>query len=157
MTADKSRRANGVNSLREIHGDWTLSAAIRAACLESDGSCVISHVQLDSETRKRLLVIELRANKGRVTGALLLPSGLLNERGVVLQFEESAPGSARQLHAESKGCLVDLDFDEPIIKKLTCSRCLHVIAAAETGEEVNFRIPLNGFASALARARSVAS
>jgi invasion protein IalB len=100
-------------------------------------------------------VIELRPIRGRIAGALLLPAGLSRKQGVVLQFEESAPGSSQRFLAQFKGCLVDLDLDETTVEKLASSRYLHITAEAERGGEVNFAIPLNGLANALARARSI--
>lgn len=88
-------------------------------------------------------------------GTLLLPAGLSRTQGVMLQFEESAPGLRRRLLAQFKGCLVDLDLDEATVAKLASSRCLHITAKAEAGGEVNFAIPLNGLATALTRAGSI--
>ncbi|MFJ6327306.1 MULTISPECIES: invasion associated locus B family protein [unclassified Rhizobium] len=154
MAADTTRLAPRSPSLREVHGEWTVFAPLDTTDLRHEALCTISQVQLDEETRKRLLVIELRPRKGRVTGSLLLPSGLMHEPGVVLQFEESEPALIRQFQTESpNGALIDLVFDEALTVLLMSSRRLHVMATAETGEEVNFSISLNGFASALARAR----
>ncbi|WP_267549470.1 invasion associated locus B family protein [Rhizobium rhizogenes] len=154
MAVDTTRVAARPRSLREVHGEWTVFAPLDTESLHHEASCTISQVQLDEETRKRLLVIELRPRKGRVTGSLLLPSGLMREPGVVLQFEESEPGPARQIQtALPNGVLVDLDFDEAMTVLLMSSHRLHVMATADTGEEVNFSIPLSGFSSALARAR----
>jgi len=154
MVVDTTRLAARSPALREIHGEWIVFAPSIRAGLHDATACTISQVQLDGETRKRLLVIELRPEKGRVTGSLLLPPGLMHEPGVVLQFEESEPAPARQFQTtSSNGTLVDLAFDEAMTVLLMSCRRLHVLATAETGEEVNFSIPLNGFASALARAR----
>ena len=150
-----SRENAGAIRLREVHGDWTLTTTPQPARVLDDACSIISQVQLDEETRRRLLVIELRPGRERVAGALLLPSGLSQDQGVVLQFEESAPSSRQALIVQSKGYLVDLDFDEATVAKLTSSRCLHVTAGTDTGDEINFSIPLNGFASALARARLI--
>jgi invasion protein IalB len=154
MAVDTMQVATRPRSSRVVHGEWTVFAPLDTETLHHEASCTISQVQLDEETRKRLLVIELCPRKGRVTGSLLLPSGLMQEPGVVLQFEESEPAAARQFQTVlPRGCLVDLDFDEAMTVQLMSSRRLHVMAIADTGEGVHFSIPLDGFASALARAR----
>lgn len=154
MSVDTTRVVIRPRSLRELHGEWTVFAPLDTESLHHEASCTISQLQLDEETRKHLLVIELRPKKGRVSGALLLPSGLMQEPGIVLQFEDSEPAPARQIKtALPHGILVDLDFDEAMTVLLMSSRRLNVMGTADTGEEVNFSIPLDGFASALTRAR----
>lgn len=145
MVIDTTRVAAHPRCLREMHDEPAVFTPLDADSADHETSCTISRVQLDEETRKRLLVIELHPGKGRVTGSLLLPSGLMREPGVPLRFEENAHATARQIQTASpNGALVELDFDEATTMPLMSSRRLHVTATADTGEDANFSIPLGG-------------
>ncbi len=143
---------------RERHGDWILSIVSETVADRPRQRCTISHVQFGLETRKPILSIELYPEKRGLRGTLVLPAGLRRENGVVLEGDEAASGLAQPFRAEFPlGCAVDLDLDAAMIASLRRDRNLHVRATADnTGREVIFTIPLNGFSATLRRAFSIA-
>ncbi|MFK0161051.1 invasion associated locus B family protein [Rhizobium sp. NPDC090279] len=158
MISDKpTRLPGGADALREVHGDWLVLGSIQANESSAQKSCVIVQEQIHTETRQRLLLIELRPDAGRVTGTLVLPFGLLFQKGVVLQVDEGSRAPAVPFRtALPVGCFVDLEIDALRLALLKTGKMLQIHAiAADTGQIVTFPVSLNGFSSALARAETI--
>ena len=139
----------GASSLRETHGAWVVS------CVQQEAkNCSLSQSQVDKNTRKRVLAIELGAPAGDVVnGVLVLPFGLLLDQGVTLQVDEAEPGPPLRFHTcVPAGCVVRLSFAGPALEALRAGTTLKVNgAAAENGSPVAFSISLSGLTSALER------
>ncbi|TXI02368.1 MAG: invasion associated locus B family protein [Rhizobium sp.] len=152
-----ARLPGGADALREVHGDWLVLGSIQANETPVRKSCVIVQEQIHTETRQRLLLIELRPEAGKVMGTLVLPFGLLFQKGVVLQVDENSRAPAVPFRtALPAGCFVDLDIDALRLALLKAGKMLQIHAiAADTGQIVTFPVSLNGFASALARAEAI--
>ncbi|NLR97631.1 invasion associated locus B family protein [Rhizobium sp. P38BS-XIX] len=151
------RLPGGADALREVHGDWLVVGSVQANVSASQKSCVIVQEQIHNETRQRVLLVELRPEAGKVTGTLVLPFGLLFQKGVVLQVDEGSRAPAIPFRtALPVGCIVDLDIDALRLSLIKSGKTLHIHAiAADTAQIVTFPVSLNGFASALARAETV--
>lgn len=151
------RLPGGADALREVHGDWLLIGAVQAGEAGVQKSCVIVQEQIHNDTRQRLLLIELRPEAGRIKGTLVLPFGLLFQKGVVLQVDEHGPAPAVPFRtALPAGCVVELEIDALRLALLKSGRILHVHAiVADNVNPINFGISLNGFSTALARAEAV--
>lgn len=158
MTPDRTTRLpGGADALREVHGDWLVLGAIQANETSTQKSCVIVQEQIHNDTRQRLLLIELRPDAGKVTGTLVLPFGLLFQKGVVLQVDEGSRAPAIPFRtALPAGCFIDLEIDALRLSLLKTGKTMQIHAiAADTGQIVTFPVSLNGFASALARAEMI--
>ena len=143
----------GASTLREAHGDWTVTCAIQTG---QDGSrtklCALSQEQLQQRTRQRVLAIELRPESEGVKGTLVLPFGLALDSGAAYQLDEGEAGAPQRFRTcMPAGCLIGIDFDARTIASLTAGKALKVKATADGGQEMNFSITLAGFSSAYAR------
>ena len=136
-------------SLQEMHGDW------RVACTQENQRrvCAVSQQQTDKNTHQLLLALELNAvTSNKADGTLILPFGLALDQPVTFQIDEAAAGTA--LHFRTclpVGCLVSLAFDPPTIALLREGTTLTVKATADGGQNVAFKVSLNGFSGALDR------
>ncbi len=151
------RLPGGADAVREIHGDWLLMGSVQPGDATAQKTCVIAQEQLHNDTRQRLLLIELRPEAGRIRGTLVLPFGLLFQKGVVLQVDEHNPAPAVPFRtALPLGCVVEIEIDALRLALLKSGKVLHVHAiVADNGNPVSFGISLNGFSTALARAEAV--
>lgn len=151
------RLPGGADAVHEIHGDWLLIGSVQASEAGAQKTCVIAQEQIHNDTRQRLLLIELRPEAGRIKGILVLPFGLLFQKGVVLQIDEYSPAPAVPFRtALPVGCVIELEIDALRLSLLKSGKVLHVHAiVADNGTAVSFGISLNGFSTALARAEAV--
>jgi invasion protein IalB len=140
----------GANALSETHGDWT----VNCTRTQANKLCSLSQQQLDSNSRQRLLAIELTAtDPSKTQGTLALPFGLLLKPGATLQIDDGVPAAPLPFRTcLPGGCLVPLAIDEKTVALLRQGTVLKISAtAADSGQTVTFNISLKGFASALAR------
>jgi len=151
------RLPGGADAVREIHGDWLLIGSVQPGEARPQKTCVIAQEQIHNDTRQRLLLIELRPEAGRIKGTLILPFGLLFQKGVVLQVDEHNPAPAVPFRtALPLGCVVEIEIDALRLALLKSGKILHVHAiVADNDNPVSFGISLNGFSTALARAEAV--
>ncbi|MDR2195329.1 MAG: invasion associated locus B family protein [Gallionellaceae bacterium] len=144
--------------LQEAHGDWVVLGTTRANGDATEKVCAIVQEQTynENDKRQRLLRAELRPEAGGVTGVLVLPFGLLFQRGVVLQIDEGLQAPPRGFRtAMPLGCIVDIKIDAENVAHLKQGKTLHLHAiAADTGKNVVFAISLKGFTEALAAAEA---
>lgn len=140
----------GASALSETHGDWTVNCQIAG----TTKTCSLSHQQFNKQSNQRLLAIELSSRTGDdATGTLALPFGLALAKGISLTIDDQKlDGSLQFKTCQVVGCLVPVAFDANVTPLLKAGTTLKVDAfAADTGQAVNFSIPLNGFGGALAR------
>lgn len=151
-TAAAQGLPGGATTLNETHGDWTV------ACTTPEGTvrCAVSQVQVNSQSRQRVLSVELTATEGgaAATGTLVMPFGLALDQGVVLSIDEGEfLPPLRFSTCLPAGCVVPLAFNADAVTAMRTGTALKAKAAAnDSGQEVNFSISLSGFTSALARA-----
>lgn len=157
--AQEASLPGGAASLREVHGDWTVSCAIQPQAEGKPGkTCVLSQEQFQPQARQRVLAIELRLETGGVKGALVMPFGLSLKNGVTYQLDEGQAGSVQDFRTcLPVGCLIDIDFDSRTVASLTSGKSLKITGTGDNGQEIAFSISLTGFASALARLEALAT
>jgi invasion protein IalB len=102
--------------------------------------------------------MELSATDEAANGMLLLPFGLLLERGVTLAIDDGEPGPPLRVRTcLPAGCVVRLSFDAEMVDDLAAGTALTLGAvAAENDQPVELKMSLNGFASAFERAADLA-
>jgi invasion protein IalB len=115
--------------------------------------------QLIGKKRQRVLAVELQASSdSTMTGMLVLPFGLLLDKGVTLQIDdEAALAPLRFRTCLPAGCLVPLSFDRDRVSALGKGTVLKLKAtAAETNQELVLTVSLKGFAAVLDRIKTLA-
>lgn len=144
-------------SLQEAHGDWTVSCrVIKSADSAKAKRCTISQQHIAEQTRQRALTIELMPQGGGTKGTLVLPFGLVLDKGVSYQLDDGAVGATQRFRTcFPVGCLVDVDFDARTVASLKAAKTLKAKASADGGQEVEFSISLNGFSNAYERASTL--
>lgn len=144
----------GASSLQETYQDW------RITCWIGDKAkhCSMSQQQV-SKKRERVLAVELQAGSdSAVTGMLVLPFGLLLDKGVTLQIDDKpALAPLRFRTCMPAGCMVPLSFDRDRASALSKGTALKLKAAgADASQEVVLTVSLKGFAAALDRIKALA-
>jgi invasion protein IalB len=139
----------GASSLQETHGDW------RVACEQPNGQkrCTLSQQLVDTDSRQRILAIELTVPAvNQADGTLVLPFGLAIDKGITLQVDEAADGPTQRFRTcLPAGCVVTATFDAKTIGALRTGTTLTVKAVGDNGQEISFRLSLKGFGSAFDR------
>ncbi|TPL54341.1 invasion associated locus B family protein [Mesorhizobium sp. B2-4-6] len=142
----------GATSLREGHGDWTVSCNLAIQNGAGVKVCALSQEQTDSQSRQRVLAMELRPAGEAVQGTLVLPFGLALDQGVTLQVDDGpALQPLRFRTCLPGGCIVDLNFDAQTLATLRDGKSLKVKVVADGGKETVLSLSLNGFPSAVDR------
>lgn len=153
LFAQETSLPGNATSLRETHGDWTVSCAIVASPDGATRRCALSQQQVAQQTRQRALAIELRVREQDAQGTIVLPFGLQLDQGVVLSIDDAeflAP--LRFSTCVPAGCLVPLEFNAGAISALRAGSVLSVrVATSDTGQEMVFSISLTGFSNAYDR------
>lgn len=146
--APAAQLPNGANSVEETFGDW------RVACLTRDNvkRCAISQEQANSQTRQRVLAIELGGGADKLDGILVLPFGLVLDRGVTLQLDDQAAQAPLRFRTcLAVGCVVPVHFDGKFLAALRSGTSLKGKVGVEGAADQTFAISLKGFATALDR------
>lgn len=138
----------GASALNETHGDWV----VHCEAAQQQIVCALQQEQADTNSKQRIIAIELAPGDGTLNGTLVLPFGLALEKGVALQVDGGAPlPSLRFRTCLPAGCLVNLTLEAPTVAALTLGTVLKVTATADNGSEAPFNISLKGFSGALDR------
>lgn len=143
----------GASTLREAHGDWSVTCAVQA---EPDGGkvkiCAFSQEQFQTQTRQRALAVELRPAGDGAKGTLVLPFGLALQHGVVYQLDDGQTGALQFFRTcLPVGCIIDVNFDAGTVASLKTGKMLGVRATTDGGQEMTFSISLAGFTNAFER------
>ncbi|MBZ9823216.1 invasion associated locus B family protein [Mesorhizobium sp. CA4] len=142
----------GATSLREGHGDWTVSCNLATQNGAGVKVCALSQEQTDSQSRQRVLAMELRPAGEAVQGTVVLPFGLALDQGVTLQIDDGPTlPPLRFRTCLPGGCIVDLSFDAETLATLREGKSLKVKVVADGGKETMLALSLNGFPSAVDR------
>jgi invasion protein IalB len=138
----------GANSLQETYENWTVSCSLQGGAKR----CALSQQELDQQSRQRVLAIELAPLADKADGTLVLPFGLLIDRGVTLRVDDSAPLPILRFRTcVPAGCLVTLAFDAKFVAELRKGAALKINAIADGGKDAAFSISLKGFPAAFDR------
>ncbi len=138
----------GATSLTEAHDDWTVHCEV----VDTAVHCAVQQEQLSTQTKQRVLAIEVLPGTGALSGTLVLPFGLTLAKGAVLKVDDAltSPMLAFQTCLPA-GCLVPLTIGADWEKAMRTGTKLAVAAEAVNGQPANFSISLKGFGSALDR------
>lgn len=139
----------GASQLQETHGDWLVTCAQHERRL-----CTVSQQQADKDSRQLLVAIELRAvATDRAEGTIVLPFGLAVAQPITLRVGDGPSATLPFRTCLPAGCVVAVVFDPVMMTALRQGTVLLLKATAAEGlQEAGFKISLNGFASAFARA-----
>lgn len=144
----------GAQAINETYQDWQM---VCAQPPQGAKRCVITQQQTDSKSNQRVLGIELSSQGDKAEGVLLLPFGLLLDKGVTLRIGETDLGSALRFRTcLPGGCMVPLSFDAKALAVLRKGATLTVNATADPERPLAFSISLKGFVPALDRAAALA-
>jgi invasion protein IalB len=154
----------GALSLRETHGDWLLTCSVDAA--SGRKSCVVSQEQSDAKSRQRVLMLQIKPDGPGGEGLLILPFGLLLENGATLRVEQVAnvtPGAPPPPQLSLKirtclpvGCVAPFALDAATLGAVRLAKQVTITArAAETSQDVSFKVSPAGFGSAYDRAAAL--
>lgn len=133
---------------QETFGDWRVLCATQGPAKR----CVATQEQSSTQTRQRVLAIEMALNADKLEGVLVLPFGLLLDRGVVLQLDEQPAQPAQRFRTcLPAGCVVPVSFDAKSIAALRAGTALKIKVVVESGQEQGLAISLKGLAQALDR------
>lgn len=145
----------GASATTETHGDWTVRCQVRQP--EGQIACLVQQEQVDSQSRQRLLAMEVVPNGDGVLGTLILPFGLDLDKGITMAVDEGQPMSALRFRTcLPQGCMVSVALPADVTEALRRGGALKVAAIADGGAPTPFTVSLRGFASAVARARELA-
>lgn len=138
------------SSLRETHGDWTVS------CVRQEAAtlCAMSQIQAEPKSRKRVLTVELQAQaNGTAKGVLIMPFGLALKPGVSLKIDDKET-AAPLAYATCLpvGCIVPLTVDTSLLSALKAGGTLNINATSNgDNQSLAFTVSLTGFSAAFAR------
>ena len=144
-TAPAATFPGGATSVQESFQDWQVVCGAQGEVKR----CAMIQQQHNATSRQRVLAIELQRNGESLTGALILPFGLLLEEGVTLQVDDEGSQTHHTFRTcLPNGCLVALTFDGVASKALGEGEALKVNAVADGGGELAFSVSLKGFSAA---------
>lgn len=143
----------GAQAISETFQDWMMT------CVSPDGTkrCSISQQQADAKTGQRLLAVELQPKGDKIEGVLVLPFGILIDKGVALKIGETSLGALRFKTCLPQGCMVPFSLDAQSVSLLRAgSTPLSITALNDAGQPLTFSVSVKGFGQALDRAASLA-
>jgi invasion protein IalB len=139
----------GASQLQETHGDW------RVTCVQQGGARLCSALQQQTEKESGQLAvgIELKAMPGDAfEGTIVLPFGVAVDKPVAFLLDDALTMSQPYRTCLPVGCIVAMKLDARAVAQFSKATTLTLrTATVAAGQEVTFKISLNGFASALAR------
>lgn len=143
----------GASSLQEVYQDWRLSCVNG----ENGPSCRVVQEQVHQESGQRVLAVELVPTaSGGLAGTFVLPLGLRLDAGVTVQVDDGeASQPLRFSTCLPGGCQVPVAADEATSAAWQAGETLKLAAQLMDGRTITFSVPLNGFAAAFDRARSL--
>lgn len=155
--AQSTSAPSSASAMKEMHGDWAVACADRVQGQVHAKACVVSQTQIDPKSRQRVVALELAPalqSSGESAATILMPFGLVLDRGVVLQIDDAAVGApARFQTCLPAGCTVQLRLDGKTLSMLRNGTAIKLIAvAAADGKRMLFTIPLKGLGEAVDRA-----
>lgn len=146
----------GATTLKESYRDWTVSCAARTIGGAVTTICALAQEQVESQSKRRVLAVEMRRKDGEVEATFVLPFGLDLGKGVVLQIDDEPALPLLPFRTcKAIGCLADIKLDSKITARLRGGKSLKVNVSADGGGEKRFPVSLDGFPEALNRMMSL--
>jgi len=144
----------GASSLQETYDDWQVTCSTQDAAVH----CSMVQNQIDSQSRQRVLAVEINnVASDKASGLLLLPFGLALAQPVALQVDEGAPAAPIPFRTcLPAGCIVPIAFDGAMLGALKAGTALKIAATADGGNPANFSVSLKGFSKAIDRVAALA-
>jgi len=147
-TAAPATLPGGATSLQETFGDWQVGCVVQGPVKR----CALTQEQINQQSRQRVFAIEISIAGDKLEGILLMPFGLMFDRGVILQIDEQPAQPALKFRTcLPGGCLVPLSLDTKIVGALRVGSALKARASADGGTDQLYTISLKGFGQALDR------
>ncbi|MAZ18240.1 invasion associated locus B family protein [Oricola sp.] len=141
----------GASSLTERHGDWV----VNCASTEGTVTCSASQVQVDKNTKQRLLAFQFQisADTDRLVGTLIMPFGLRLTDGVTPSIDDKEPIKPLPFSTcLPAGCIVRIAENSPAFDLLAEGNTLNLaVTADDTGQKITFPVSLEGLSAAVAR------
>jgi invasion protein IalB len=141
----------GASSLQERHGDWTVTCSMA----EQDGTaktCIQSQSQVDPQSNRRILSIEIRPTEPAAVGTIVLPFGLALAAGIQIAVDEVSYGEPLAFGTCLPiGCIVRSPLDAALIEAMKKGSVLTIQATAAGGPQTVFSASLKGFSAAYDR------
>lgn len=153
QTANGNDLPGGATSLNESHGDWTVSCrVVQNKDKQQVKSCAMSQQQVNKQKQRALEISLVPQKDGGAKGVILLPFGLAVTKGVDVQVDGESLGKPMAFSTcVPVGCLVPVDFDAAMVKKIAKGQKMQISATAPSGQKVALAAPLSGFTSAFNR------
>lgn len=139
--------------LEEQYRDWTLS------CESGDfvSTCSVHQQLYHSQTRQRMLAIELRREASGISGVIVVPFGLRVDRTITILVDSNAEQYEVAVRTcLPSGCIIPVSFPESFAAQLKRGSALGLNATADNDEPVGLRFSLYGFSAATARLEEIA-
>ncbi len=143
----------GAQTVSETYQDWQM------ICTQAQEAkrCAVSQQQTDSRSNQRVLAMELHPDGDKAEGLLVMPFGLVLDKGVALKIGDADLGPALRFRTcLPQGCIVPLIFDAKALAALRKASALAVNAVNNTDQPAALSISLKGFGPALDRAAALA-
>ena len=152
---------SSASALKEMHGDWSVTCADRVQGQAHAKACVVSQTQIDPKSHQRVVTLEIAPSitpAGETAATVLMPFGLVLDRGVALQIGDAAVGApARFQTCLPVGCVVQLRLDAKTLTMMRNGTSIKMVGvAASDGRRMLFTLPLAGLGAAVDRAVSLA-
>ncbi len=139
----------GAETVNETYQDWQMTCTQP----QSGKHCAVSQQQTDSKTSQRVLAVELQPQGDKAEGALILPFGVLLDKGITLKIGEADVGPVLRFKTcLPQGCLVPLNLDAKTLAALRKATAFTVNAVSTTDQAMALSVSLKGFGQALDRA-----
>jgi len=152
---------SSASALKEMHGDWSVTCADRMQGQSHAKACVVSQTQIDPKSHQRVVTLELAPSltpTGETAATVLMPFGLVLDRGVALQIGDAPVGApARFQTCLPVGCVVQLRLDAKTLSMMRSGSSIKMVGvAASDGRRMLFTLPLTGLGAAVDRAVALA-
>jgi len=149
------------SALKEMHGDWSVTCADRVQGQAQAKACVVSQTQIDPTSHQRVVTMEIAPSlspTGETAATVLMPFGLVLDRGVALQIGDAPVGApARFQTCLPVGCVVQLRLDAKTLSMMRSGTSIKMVGvAASDGRRMLFTLPLTGLGAAVDRAVALA-
>lgn len=148
----------GASSLNETFDDWNVNCRVAGTEAAPRSACVVRQVQMQQNTRKRLLAVNFVAQpEGALKGSLVMPFGLDLATGVKLRLDQGEPTPAIAFKTcMPQGCIIPIDWKAPSVQNLRVAATLNIEARSVDGTAMPLTVSLKGFSAALDRAITLA-
>lgn len=144
---------NGATALNETFSDWTVNCRVAGTDEASKPACVLQQVQLQQQTRKRILSVSFVPQQGGgLKGSIVLPFGLDLQNGVKLRIDNGDPTAAIPFKTCFPiGCMIPIDWKAATADTLRAATALKIETRSVDGKDMPFSVSLKGFGGALDR------